>query len=95
MRLQLVLVSLALAHDRCGEVKLGEKGQFPLTSISSYPGSGNTWVRYLIEEFTGYYTGSIYDDKRLYLGGFKVIFHNVLVRNQGFCQVCFLLVENN
>lgn len=71
MRLQLILVSLALAHDRCGEVKLGEKGQFPLTSISSYPGSGNTWVRYLIEEFTGYYTGSIYDDKRLYLGGFK------------------------
>ena len=33
------------SHDRCGSVKLGESGQFPLTSLSSYPGSGNTWVR--------------------------------------------------
>jgi len=59
------------SHDRCGSVKLGNPGQFPLTSLSSYPGSGNTWVRYLIEEFTGFYTGSIYDDKKLFTGGFK------------------------
>ena len=57
---------------RCGEVKFGSDKQFPITSLSSYPGSGNTWVRYLIEEYTGYYTGSIYTDKNLAQGGFKV-----------------------
>ena len=57
---------------RCGEVKFAEPGTFPATSLSSYPGSGNTWVRYLIEEYTGYYTGSIYTDKNLAQGGFKV-----------------------
>ena len=39
-------------------------------SLSSYPGSGNTWVRYMIEEFTGYYTGSVFHDGKLYRGGF-------------------------
>ena len=66
------LISLSIAHDRCSTVQLGDPNQFSFTSISSYPGSGNTWVRYLIEEFTGYYTGSIYSDNKLYSGGFKV-----------------------
>ena len=57
---------------RCTAVKFGEQGSFPLTSLSSYPGSGNTWVRYLIEEYTGYYTGSLYNDNSLYRGGFLV-----------------------
>ena len=59
--------------NRCTDVQFGEPGTFPLTSLSSYPGSGNTWVRYLIEEFTGFYTGSIYSDNSLFHGGFKVI----------------------
>ena len=58
--------------NRCTDVQFGEPGTFPLTSLSSYPGSGNTWVRYLIEEFTGFYTGSIYSDNSLFHGGFKV-----------------------
>ena len=66
------LIGLSIAHDRCSTVQLGDPNQFSFTSISSYPGSGNTWVRYLIEEFTGYYTGSIYSDNKLYSGGFKV-----------------------
>lgn len=66
-----ILIGQILAHDRCGSVQLGSDGQFPKTTLSSYPGSGNTWVRYLIEEFTGYYTGSIYNDNKLYVGGFK------------------------
>eukprot|EP01064_Diplonema_japonicum_P025184 TRINITY_DN3621_c0_g1_i1.p1 TRINITY_DN3621_c0_g1~~TRINITY_DN3621_c0_g1_i1.p1 ORF type:complete len:989 (+),score=120.85 TRINITY_DN3621_c0_g1_i1:71-3037(+) len=28
----------------------------------SFPGSGNTWIRFLIEQATGYYTGSVYRD---------------------------------
>ncbi|CBY18180.1 unnamed protein product [Oikopleura dioica] len=60
----------AFTQERCGEIKLGEKGQFAAVSLSSYPGSGNTWVRYMIEEFTGYYTGSVFNDGKLYRGGF-------------------------
>jgi hypothetical protein len=67
----LVGVSGHGASTRCGEVRFGNEGEFPITSLSSYPGSGNTWVRYLIEEYTGYYTGSIYTDKNLAQGGFK------------------------
>eukprot|EP01062_Namystynia_karyoxenos_P030940 TRINITY_DN23004_c0_g1_i1.p1 TRINITY_DN23004_c0_g1~~TRINITY_DN23004_c0_g1_i1.p1 ORF type:complete len:1051 (+),score=335.27 TRINITY_DN23004_c0_g1_i1:92-3244(+) len=28
----------------------------------SFPGSGNTWIRFLIEQSTGVYTGSVYQD---------------------------------
>lgn len=65
------LLSVALSNDRCSPVDFAPAGTFPLTSLSSYPGSGNTWVRFLIEEYTGYYTGSIYSDKNLFKGGFK------------------------
>ena len=33
-----------------------------ILGLASYPCSGNTWSRYLIEGLTGYYTGSIYND---------------------------------
>ena len=41
-------------------VKLGSEGQFELTVLSSFPGSGNTWARLLIEDATGIYTGMTY-----------------------------------
>jgi len=59
------------ASNRCTAVRFGQTDSFPLTSLTSYPGSGNTWTRYLIEEYTGYYTGSVYNDIVLYKGGFK------------------------
>ncbi|XP_045205635.2 WSCD family member CG9164-like [Mercenaria mercenaria] len=34
----------------------------PLVALASYPGSGNTWTRELIETTTGLHTGSIYTD---------------------------------
>ena len=70
----LAFLSSSSAHEsnRCTAVQFGAEGSFPLTSLSSYPRSGNTWVRYLIEEYTGYYTGSIYNDNNLFHGGFKV-----------------------
>ena len=34
------------------------------------PGSGNTWVRHLLEGATGFFTSSIYRDKDLKAGGF-------------------------
>ncbi|XP_066952435.1 sialate:O-sulfotransferase 2-like [Macrobrachium rosenbergii] len=45
------------------------KGLRPIWLLS-YPGSGNTWLRYLLEGATGIFTGSIYDDKILYEGGY-------------------------
>ena len=33
----------------------------PLTGLWSYPGSGNSWMRYLLEQATGIITGSIYE----------------------------------
>ena len=37
----------------------------PITALASHPGSGNTWVRYLIQHVTGYSTGAIYNDNAL------------------------------
>ena len=37
----------------------------PVTALWSVPGSGNTWVRYLIQHVTGYFTGAIYNDNTL------------------------------
>ena len=41
-----------------------------LIGLASFPGSGNTWTRTLLEESTGIYTGSIYSDTSLVNAGF-------------------------
>ncbi|XP_071524489.1 sialate:O-sulfotransferase 1-like [Panulirus ornatus] len=38
--------------------------------LVSFPSSGNTWARYLLEGATGVFTGSVYDDRTLYEAGF-------------------------
>ena len=38
-------------------------------ALASFPGSGNTWTRLLLEELTGYYTGSVYNDPTLLCTG--------------------------
>ena len=42
----------------------------PRTVLASLPGSGNTWVRHLIQLATGVVTGSIYMDHNLQKNGF-------------------------
>ena len=37
----------------------------PLVALVSFHGSGNTWLRYMIEQATGYFSGSIYCDSVL------------------------------
>lgn len=37
----------------------------PLVALVSFHGSGNTWLRYLLEQATGYFSGSIYCDNIL------------------------------
>ena len=53
----------------------------PITALVSFHGSGNTWVRYLIEQATGVYTGSIYCDQILKgtFSGESVASGNVIV----------------
>nr|CAD7409860.1 unnamed protein product [Timema cristinae]CAD7424555.1 unnamed protein product [Timema monikensis] len=42
----------------------------PVVALVSFPGSGNTWVRYLLQQATGIYTGSVYKDYGLLKNGF-------------------------
>ena len=35
----------------------------------SHPGSGNSWLRYLLEGISGIFTGSIFDDEDLIRAG--------------------------
>ena len=41
----------------------------PPVALVSYPGSGNTYTRGIIERLTGFFTGSLYEDKHLYSSG--------------------------
>ncbi|KAI5726149.1 hypothetical protein M8J77_024499 [Diaphorina citri] len=42
----------------------------PIIGLVSFPGSGNTWLRYLLQQATGVYTGSVYMDYGLFKNGF-------------------------
>ena len=42
-------------------VKFAEAGSLPLMALVSFPRSGNTWIRSLIEMATGIFTGSEYN----------------------------------
>ncbi|KAK7088832.1 WSCD family member CG9164-like [Littorina saxatilis] len=42
----------------------------PLTALASVQGSGNTWVRHLLHQLTGIYTGSVYSDRQTVSRGF-------------------------
>lgn len=46
----------------CSNNQLGVKKQFNLIPLLSLPGAGNTWTRFLIEQSTGFLTGSIYSE---------------------------------
>lgn len=67
--------------ERCTEMTLKKPGSMALIALASFPGSGNTWVRYLLERASGIYTGSYYDDGDLYNKGFKGEREHWLKRN--------------
>nr|XP_054760610.1 WSC domain-containing protein 1-like [Lytechinus pictus] len=56
--------------DSCDDTRLMPKNTFPTIALASYQGSGNTWVRHLIETSTGFATGSIYHSRTLINQGF-------------------------
>ncbi|XP_071809550.1 sialate:O-sulfotransferase 2-like isoform X2 [Asterias amurensis] len=62
---------------RCSKVELKAKNSLPFIALASYPRSGNTWTRSLIEKGTGIPTGSVYwkgeskmqISKKVFIGG--------------------------
>lgn len=52
------------------EFKDKESAEKPITALASFPGSGNTWLRYLLQQATGVFTGSVYKDYGLLKSGF-------------------------
>ncbi|XP_046563255.1 WSCD family member AGAP003962-like [Haliotis rubra] len=57
------------SEQRCPDVRLSPR-ILPQIALASYPGSGNTWTRHLLQQMTGIATGSVYSDEDLRLNGF-------------------------
>ena len=56
----------AACSSRYGKLRFfTEKERRPPPMLYTFPGSGNTWGRLLIEHATGIYSGSVYNDKSL------------------------------
>ncbi|XP_071824642.1 WSCD family member GA21586-like isoform X3 [Apostichopus japonicus] len=64
----------------CQNVTLMPPGSLAVVALASLPGSGNTWLRYLIERVTGIYTGSIYNDRTLSVGAWPKLIDSQLKR---------------
>lgn len=62
----LKLDSSSTISDNKNEFNDSKKG----IALASFPGSGNTWLRYLLQQATGIYTGSVYKDYGLLKSGF-------------------------
>ena len=47
-----------------------------MVALASFPGSGNTWLRYLIEGITGIFSGTFYfnDDYAKYFGKLDIVY---------------------
>ena len=59
-----------MAKMSCEKIRIGHQHEFAKVMLASFPGSGNTWVRYLLDRMLGVYSGSMTFDKSLYRGGF-------------------------
>ena len=55
----------------------------------SIPGSGNTWLRYLLESLTGVYTGDVYSVSSGLPGGQKVTLRYRLLQDKTFGDAGF------
>lgn len=63
--------SSSSSNSSCAcSLREGTGARNKLTALVSLPGSGNTWVRGLLERATGVCTGSMWCDASLKLGGF-------------------------
>ena len=60
-------IVLPKSLQKCKKMSFQNSGT-PVALVS-YPGSGNSWARVLLEEATGIYTGSVYCDKHYLFSG--------------------------
>ena len=60
-------VEFPRSAQKCNKMSFQDSGT-PIALVS-FPGSGNSWVRVLLEETTGIYTGSVYCDKHYLFSG--------------------------
>ena len=58
--LQQLPVRIPQSHQHCKKMSFQSSG--PVIALGSFPGSGNSWVRQLLESSTGVYTGTPYCD---------------------------------
>ena len=61
---KLLLSENASTDSSCTDLSFLNR-ETPIVALISFHGSGNTWVRHLLEQSTGIYTGSIYCDRTL------------------------------
>ncbi|XP_068617178.1 sialate:O-sulfotransferase 2-like [Brachionichthys hirsutus] len=66
-----VVYQTQVQDNRCMDRRFLPTGAKQLVALASFPGSGNTWSRLLIEQASGFYTGSMHFDKAIYDQGFK------------------------
>ena len=59
--LQNSTVNIPPTHQHCKKMSFKSSG--PVVVLGSFPGSGNSWVRQLLESTTGIYTGAVFCDK--------------------------------
>ena len=59
------------SDPECGKfrTRFTVRHSLPARALISYPGSGNTWTRYLLEAATGVFTGSVFNDKTIFKAG--------------------------
>ena len=72
-------ISLPPSQQHCKKMSFKNSG--PVVALASFPGSGNSWVRQLLESATGIYTGAVYCDSAYVKAGMigeYVITNNVL-----------------
>ncbi|CAH1780846.1 unnamed protein product [Owenia fusiformis] len=92
------------SNSTCQPLKFSKR-LLPVTALYSLPGSGNTWMRHLIQQITGIYTGSVYNDTDLLQNGFpgegikdgKVVVvktHRVQTLDKGDYKQAIILLRN-
>ena len=64
---------------RCEPLKfLPKNSAVKRAALVSFPGSGNTWIRHMLEQTTGIYSGSVYGNQHLCRAGKLVKLENAL-----------------
>ncbi|KAK3884009.1 hypothetical protein Pcinc_011678 [Petrolisthes cinctipes] len=53
----------------CREYLVRFSKGLPEVQLMSFPGSGNSWTRYLLEASTGIFTGSVFNGHLIYKTG--------------------------